>query len=338
MKTINQAQVAAKSGVSITTVSRVINKSGYVADAIRIRVDEAISELGYQPLKKKRSMPENLIGLILRKTTVNMYFDRLSSALSHAANEAGYQIITLYAPVPENATLQGYAEKLLNSGVCGLIICGFNDDYLSPELRLFLKGCGVPIVFIERTAGSYGFNRVLVDNSLGTYYAAKHLIENGHKHLLYIARKKMASVETSRQEGFLRAIEEAGADQITYIIQQREEYNIQAGYLAMRSALEEDPSISGVAVWFDGYAAGAMQYIYEIGRRVPKDIELIGHDDTLAYMLAPPISSIQMPFDEMACSAIEMIIENRDDPFGAITKTVSLEPRLILRDSVRNNK
>ena len=331
MKKISQASIAAAVGVSAATVSRVINNSGYVAKDVRALVERAINELGYTAAKKPSHFSQNLLGLILLRTGENFYFDRLSTAINEEAHKAGYKVIAMYAPFLNNATLQGYAESLFNSGICGLMICGFDDDYLNIDLRAFLQSSDIPIVFIERTAGSYGFNQVLIDNSVGTFYAAKHLIDNGHTHLLYIARRKSSTVETSRLEGFRRAIDEANNKAITYIVEYCPDQQIKWGYDAMQNALEKDPDITGVIVWFDGYAAGAMQYIYQIGRKVPNDIEIVGHDDTLAYILSPPISSIHMPFEEMAASAVEIIKLNRVQRSGAITKTISLEPKLVLR-------
>ena len=331
MKKINQAAIADAAGVSVTTVSRVINNSGYVAKDIRALVEQTVSELGYVAAKKRKNITENLLGLILLRTNANFYFDRLGTAINEEAHTAGYKIIAMYAPYLNNTTLRGYAESLLNTGICGLLICGFDEDYLSLDLRAFLGNSDIPIVFIERTAGSYGFNQVLIDNSVGTFYATKHLIENGHTRLLYIARKRSTSVETSRLEGFKRAIEEASNEEIAYVVEYCPDQHISWGYSAMQNALEKDPGITGVVVWSDGYAAGAMQYIYKTGRKVPEDIEIIGHDDTLANILSPPISSIHMPFEEMASSAIEIIKTNREHRHGAITKTISLEPTLILR-------
>ncbi|MVB12443.1 HTH-type transcriptional regulator DegA [Caprobacter fermentans] len=334
MKKVNMNDVAKQAEVSLTTVSRVINNSGYVAEEKRKRVENAIRETGYllpiQP--EKPAHMENLIGLILRKISVNIFYDQLSSALLQEADKVGYSMVAMYSNGDLcNDNLRGYVEKLLKYKVSGIVICGFGDEYLSESLRELLQECGIPIVFVERTAGCYGFNRVLVDNSLGTYYATRYLIQKKHGRLLYIGFDKKGSVEKSRTKGFLHAVQEAGYADSQYSIYSCPDSSVASGYAAMKWALEKQADITGVVAYFDGYAAGAMQYLYEIGRKVPNDIEIIGHDDTYAPNLAPPISSVRMPFEEMGSAAVNMILENQGNTMDFFAKTVSLEPKLILR-------
>lgn len=334
MKKISMNDVARQAGVSLTTVSRVINNSGYVAEEKRKSVEKAIRETGYllpiQPEQPEHT--ENLIGLILRKISVNIFYDQLSSALLQEADKVGYSMVAMYSSSDLcNENLRGYVEKLLKYKVSGIVICGFGDEYLSEDLRSLLQECGIPIVFVERTAGCYGFNRVLVDNSLGTYYATRHLIQKKHERLLYIGFDKNGSVEKSRTEGFLHAVREAGFTESQYLIYSCPDSSVASGYAAMKWAIGENVGITGVVAYFDGYAAGAMQYLYKIGRKVPDEIEIIGHDDTYAPNLAPPISSVHMPFEEMGAAAVNMIIENQGNTMDFFAKTVSLEPKLILR-------
>ncbi len=337
MKRVTLKDVSTIAGTSVSAVSRVINRSGYVAEDVRQRIEAAIEESGYVAVHRHSTKHnEKLIGLIFNRVPQSIYFDTLCSFMMTQAEKRGYNVAAMFATSLGNNILHYYVGRLLEMGVSGIVVAGFADEHLSPSLHTFLLDCGTSIVFVERAAGSYGFNRVLVDNAIGTFYATRHLIERGHKHLLYISRSNITSsslttVETSRANGFRRAIEEAENSELVQHIVHCDTSDYSNGYLAIKKALADDPAITGVLTWNDGYAAGVLQYLYERGICVPDDIEVIGHDDTYAPLLAPAISSVRMPFEEMSVAAIDMIIAEQSDTHDFYVKTVTLEPRLMLQ-------
>lgn len=338
MKAITQSDVANKANVSVTTVSRVINRSGYVAPEVAENVKNAIFELGYiiPAFSVANESNPKIIGLLMRKTDINLYFEKLSTVLNSEANKANFHMLAMYENTINNINIKEYVLELLAAKVCAIIIVGFSDDFLNADTHSFLKFLKMPIVFIERGIGSSGFSRIQVNNSLGTKLATSHLLNNNHKHFLYISRQLTTNVETSRQNGFIEAINERDSSDMHYLIVPCPNQRIQSGYNAMRYALEEDPNISAVVTWYDGYAAGAMQYLYSIGKKIPDDIEIVGFDDTLAELLTPPLSSVRMPFEEMAKSTIKIIQEHQKNPCSCSSQSVMLEPKLVLRGSTIN--
>lgn len=333
MKKIKLQDVAERSGVSLTTVSRVLNNSGYVAQEKKVQVENALRELGYMRHPSGDGVDrERLIGIVFRQSPNNLHFEKLGGAILQAAEKKNLSTLTLFSGDMGRQSLKEQIEKLLEYKVCGIVIGGIGASRMTGEMNRYLKNCGVPVIFVERTAESRGFHHVLVDNRYGGYLATKHLIDRGHRHLLYINREIGDCVEKEREQGFLQAVEEAQEQgkNIYHRIKYGQDDTLNSGYLAMAEALEEDNRITGVFAWSDSYVAGAMQYLYRKGIRVPEQIELIGCDDTYSGYLAPPVSSVRMPYEQIGETVVEHILaEQNGEKRGAAI--VTLEPELVLR-------
>ena len=116
------------------------------------------------------------------------YFSRFSLCIQKECEKENYQAVFLQASHITNQVLKDYTKPLAFMGACGIVVCGFEEQSLASDTRRELSECRLPIVFIERTADCYGFDRVLVDSEMGTQMAAKYLLEKGHRHLLYISQ------------------------------------------------------------------------------------------------------------------------------------------------------
>lgn len=322
--------VAARAGVSAAAVSRVLSGSGYVAAEKRAAVEQAILDTGYQPKKVPPAPRSALVGLMLRRASSGMFYAHLTNALMEAADARGFHTMVMYSDDLDDDALLRHLEEFQNYHVSGMVIGGFGGKVMRDEVRMYLRASGVPVVLIERTGGCRGFNRVLVDNESGAYQAARRLVSRGHRELLYITRGKDTDVENARMKGFLRAVQEAPSPP-AYRVEHCAGIRVEAGKQAAQRAFGASPGITGVMTWSDTYAAGALQYLYAARRRVPEDVEVIGCDDVLAPVLAPPLSSVRMPIREMAEAALGMIVENQGRARDAFAKTVTLEPRLVLR-------
>ena len=333
MEKIRLSDVAKAAGVSVTTVSRAMNGSGYVADDVRVRIQEAAENLGYvHPDHKKPIKRKNTIGIISTQKTLNPFAPTLSAALQQHAAEMDYFCIQVAPGLLDNEQLSYHAEQLSKLNVCGLLVATFLAESLTDDTRVLLHSLGIPVVFLERADGCHGFNQVLVDSVIGTYTATKHLINKGHQHLAYITHSRITSVESKKTEGFRRAIEEANNPDITYTLASCNEVTPFAAAKAMREVLKSDPAISGVVTWNDLLASGAQPVLEAAGRRASDGVEIIGYDNILAPYLATPISSVEMPIDEIATSAIEIIDKHLTSKTPPSPRTITLEPRLVLVD------
>lgn len=339
-KKVRITDVAQKANVSVATISRVLNNNGYVSEETKTAVWNAIAETGYQaplrtfpkePLVEASLKKEKLVGVILKKLPVNMFFETMNYALQHSAEQKGMRTLTVFCERTDSSTIREQVRKLMEFHVCGIAIVGVEDNTLPNDVRDFLLNCQVPIVFVERHADSQGFNHVCIDNYLGGYMAAHHLIERGHKKILYIGRGTLDhNVGSRRCNGFLTAIKET-ANPPEYLIKTCSSPSPEDSYEAIKEALKEMPGITGIQLWYDGYAIGVLRYLYEKQIHIPDDVELIGHDDTYSRILTPPISSVQLPFEEIAHATIRIIEDWQDKTTPHFVQTIKLEPKLILR-------
>ncbi|MCI6435787.1 MAG: LacI family transcriptional regulator [Clostridiales bacterium] len=330
MKKIRQSEVAELAGVSIAAVSRVMNNSGYVSQDVRNRIEQAVQQLGYTPVSHSRPNSKKLIALVLPQGILNPYFEKLESCLHRACMDAGFGTIFVKADKINNSTMCSALRELENTNICGIVIASFSDNVLKDSTREELRRQGVPVVFIERTAGCTGFNRVTVDNHQGTLLATSHLIHKGHKELLYVSKTTHSEAEQARLQGFLDAIKLAGCSVQGYV-KHCSEHKPSAAWYATEEAFREHPGITGIVNWTDTMALGAMMYVMSQGKRVPQDIEIVGHDDILAPLLVPAISSVHMPLEEIASAAIDILERAFYNP-GTPIRTVAMELTLTIRD------
>lgn len=333
MKKAKLSDIADRAGVSIATVSRVIHQNGYVAAEKKAAIEEAIRQLEYQ-LPEKKSVPQKkpLIGSIISYEKTNYFHSQMMFSLASAAQQKEMGLLPLVLEQKDKKHFLKDLNWLVEEGVSGIVIVSVENITNDEESRTALRECGVPIVIVER-GSCYGFNRVLVDTSAGIYLATSHLLELGHKKLLYLGNELTNDVAYDRILGFQRAIQDHHLDpreQTTVILSGDSE---QVGYEGIQKGLKLNPDITGIVTWSDAYAAGAFQYFREIGKSVPKDFSVIGYDDIFASLLSPPLTSVNNPIEEMAAAAIDMITQSAGPGADSSAKTVMFNPRLVLRSS-----
>ncbi|MDR1271818.1 MAG: LacI family transcriptional regulator [Clostridiales Family XIII bacterium] len=334
MKKITIRDVAAEANVSLAVVSRVLNESGYVSDEARKSVLNAIRKTGYQPkhgAMRADRQRQRLVALISLNAEISIMYTQLVNRFAYTATRNDMSTVLFCTDRINNATLGKYIDQAVSHDVCGIVIAGYKERRMSEELRIKLVEANKPVIFFERIAGCYGFNKILVDSYTGTVTATNYLIGKGHRHLLYISRKGSPDYELRRKQGFLDAVQAANRTDLIYSVEECRSNDKEAGYQAMKRGFEADPEISAVSCWSDVYAIGAMQYLYEKNIRVRDQVEVIGFDDILSNNVVPPISSIHMPVSEMCESAIGLLNEMGEDPADRPARTIMLEPKLIIR-------
>jgi DNA-binding LacI/PurR family transcriptional regulator len=204
----------------------------------------------------------------------------------------------------------------------------------------------MPIVQIEREQ-TRDTHAVLVDNRAGTASAMRHLLELGHRRIAFIggdparyprSLSRGCSVEEERLEAYANSLSEAGVSvdrrliQLgEYVVTSEDGSNL-AGYRGMKKILELPERPTAVVAGCDILAAGALQAIYEARLRIPDDISVVGYDDTLAASLAPRLTTVAQPMADLGRTAIRLALSEIADP-EIKPKTVTLSPRLVVRDS-----
>ena len=320
--------VAALAGVTVTTVSRVLNNRGYISEQTRGKVYDAMKELHYQPNELARSLTKrrtNIIGVIV-PSIAHPYFSKVADTLERCAAANGYKILLCNSNHQREKEIE-YLAMLESNKVAGIVLCSRAAD-IEEHLRRDL-----PLVAYERGVSSQ-VSSVSCDNYQGGELASERLVASGCRHLLHIGGSAGVHMPADQRcEAFSAVCKRHGVEGRVFHTQ---EAQFQAmDYAAfIRKLLEENPQTDGVFASSDVIAAQVLQACAALGRRVPEDVQVIGFDDVeLASLTFPRITTIRQPIKEMCTFAIDNIVQQLEKG-GPIAKTV-FSVSLVERETTR---
>ncbi|MEC1670715.1 LacI family DNA-binding transcriptional regulator [Bacillus mojavensis] len=324
--------VARKAGVSITTVSRVINHTGRISDKTRQRVMNVMKEMEYTPnvhaaaLTGKRT---NIIGLVTPDIS-NPFYGELAKSIEERADELGFQIIicsTDYDPKKETK----YFSVLKQKNVDGIIFATGIENHDSMAALEEIINEHIPLAMISQDKPLLPMDIVVMDDVLGGYEAAKHLLSLGHTKIACIVGDGSTTGEKDRIKGFRQAMEEANVPvDESLIIPTR--FSLESGKEEAGKLLDRDTP-TAIFAFNDVLACAAIQAARIRGMKVPDDLSIIGFDNTiLAEMVDPPLTTIAQPIKEMGQRVIELLVEEIEGKRKAKQKIV-LSPELVIRHS-----
>lgn len=310
---VKMADIAREAGVSIGTVGRVLHCNGYVSQEARKRVEAAVSRLGYVPNVMARALKSQKSGIIgcLAMENVNGLFQRINSAFTQAAEQAGYQIVTMLGRSGHRDE-----EKLIDQ-FTGLRVDGLaviSNKNLTGALFDKLRARGIPVVAVERTYSHPHVDNLSVRDREGCYQAAECFLQKGHRRVAAIAAGWAEPVEAARREGFRQALCDWGVPRERQLVQTVGQYRLEEGRAAMEALLALDEPPTGVFCTADTLAAGAMQAIYQAGRRVPEDFSIAGYDNVLAAQLAPAIDSVDLDMERIGERIVSILRRRMEAP------------------------
>ena len=327
--------VADLAGVSISTVSRVVNQSAPVDPATTARVHEAIASLGYRPNLLARSFRRRVtqtIGLVVPDNS-NPFFAELARVIEDEGFAAGYSVILCNSDLSElkQAT---YVDALIAKRVDGLIIVssGLVPSEGGPDVIRLILDSGVPCVAVDRDLGEMPIDQVLVDNEQGGMLAARHLLELGHRRLAYVGGPSDLTPSAGRIAGFKREVERHGVDPVVTIASNgRHDGGIQAA----GQLLEEHPVVTAAFVFNDLSAIGLIGALHRAGRRTPDDLSVVGFDNIpQAATGIPALTTIAQPIAEMGRTSVRLLLARIAQP-DAPYQRITLPTELIERESCR---
>lgn len=330
--------VAKRAGVSIKTVSRVVNRQGEISEETRARVQAVIDEMGYRPNILARSLV-NQRSHMLGVVTWGLDFyapSRIVVGIEQCARRLGYSLFLHLMADPASGNAQQILDTLAAHRVDGIIYAipevGGNHDWVQPALLADLP----PIVFMNMQPRG-GLHSVSVDNRLGGWKAARHLIEQGRKRIGAILGPADWWETGERFQGWKDAILQAGLEINARCIAQAD-WSVESGLAAMQALLEQAPELDAVFAASDDIALGALAAAARQGRRVPDDVALVGFDNIpQAAFFQPPLTTIHQPLARIGSSAVELLhrqIETSAAGAGSEPDSVILqEPELVVRAS-----
>lgn len=323
-------QVAERAGVSISTVSHVINNTRIVSGDVRQRVQHVIDELRYIPSAVARSLKNDktdTIGVLVPNSS-NPYFAELIRWIEDAAFQLGYNMILCNAHGGGDKQ-SAYLRLLMEKRIDGLVLVASGAD---DEQDLMLRNDAVPIVQLERALPGLGADIVLAGQEEGAYQATRHLIELGHRAIACVSGPADLPRARERVAGYLRAMDEAGLPVPPGRVF-HDEFTSAGGHAAFARLLAQPHPPSAVFVTSDLMALGALCAAGRAGVRIPAELSVIGYDDIDgAGYTNPPLTTVAPPKREMARLAIEQLIE-RIKGHAAPLRATALSSTLVVRAS-----
>ena len=318
--------VAAEAGLTITTVSRVLNNRGYISEDARKKVYEAMKNLNYSPNELARSLSKkttNTIGVIVPHIC-HPYFADMISNLENAASKKGYKIILCNSHGKDHNERK-YLELCTSNRVAGIIL--FSAGVAAEEFI----GKNIPLVSVERYVEN-SVASIECDNEQGGRLAAEHLIERGCRTLMHVSGvTESAMPADDRAKGFIEVCEKHGVGHIE-IATSMGQYNSLDYHTLLEEAILLHPDTDGIFASSDLIAAQVLQVCAKLNKKVPDDIKLVGFDDVIISSLSVPrITTIHQPIREMATVAVDLLISAAEG--NTVAKKSLLPVSLIRRES-----
>lgn len=303
---VNIKKIAQLAGVSVATVSRVINQNGRFSAETEAKVKKIIEDYHYIPnvvAKGLRTNQTNVIGVIV-PDIVNAHFAELVREIEKRLFAQGFS--TIICNTDESPVLEKqHIEILTAQQVSGIIFISGSQSYKMAH--------NIPVIYVDRRPGDYTESAHMVviesDNVQGGYIATESLIQKGCRRIAILQALDVDYNQRARYEGYRRALS-------AYGMENRAELNLNMKCVSMtlaretiESALKNGLKFDGLICNTDDLALGAIMAVRECGKKIPEDIRIIGYDDIpMAAMYSPKLSSVHQPVEQMAAVSADMMI------------------------------
>jgi LacI family transcriptional regulator len=325
-------EVARHAGVSVGTVSNVLNRPEMVASETRQRVLDAIAALGFvrnEAARHLRSGRSHTIGLVVLDVA-NPFFTDVARGAESMADEMGSTVILCHS-AEDPAREARHLAMLEQQRVQGVLITPV--DNASPHLEQ-LRTHGIPVVLVDH-AGRRHQCSVAVDDKLGGRLAVDHLLDRGHRHIAFVGGPFSIQQVADRHRGARAALDDAGVDAQLDVVEMPS-LQVAEGRQAGQRLLTVPPDRRPTAVFCanDLLALGVLQEAVRQSLRVPDDVAIVGYDDIgFAAAAAVPLSSVRQPREQLGRTAAQLLAEEVNDHEHHIHRQVVYEPELVIRTS-----
>jgi LacI family transcriptional regulator, galactose operon repressor len=326
-----QKDVAKLANVSIATVSRYINKVGYISPEVKERIQIAIDQLEYKPNLLARSLKlkkSHIIGLIFPDID-NPFFIELIKNVENAAHSLGYNVIL--CNTQNNLEEEKiYIEMLTGKMVDGYIIIPSISD--SPEVYDALKG--EKVVFVDRTCGLDNKPSILLDNRFGVSSAVDYLVSLGHRRIGSVHVPINVTTGLERFNSFLEVCSHHRLDVEEEIIKNAD-FTIESSYFKTMELLDLGKPPTAIMTMSGLTTIGALKAIREKKLNIPNDISIIGFDEfEYIPLFDPPITTVVQPVSKFGNEAMRILFRLLEKK-SVKKKKIFLKPELIIRQSCK---
>jgi LacI family transcriptional regulator len=322
--------VARESGVSVFTVSAVVNNKSHVGKSLREKVEAAIRKLNYRPNLVARSLAKqktHTIGMIVPDIG-NPFFPSVVRGAEDAAQKHGYNLLL----VNSDDTLdkeEKAVELLLSKRVDGILLTKAAEDF-HPSVQQMIREVNVPFVLVMRTYPKLTKDAVITDDYRGAYEAVSHLARAGRKRIALVSGPLKVSNAKERWQGFLDALKAEGLPYEQDLVIEGD-YRLESGYRAGHSLFSRRPD--GIYVANHLMTVGLLKAADEMGLRCPEDYGLVSFDDyPWLGIFRPRLTTVELPKHQLGSEAAELLLRRIS---GDTSKPVvkKLQPELRIRES-----
>ena len=322
-------QVAERAGVSLSTVSRVLNGKASVNKVLKERVEKAVKELNYRPNSVARSLANNRtdsVGVLVPELNAPFFGDLMQAVESTLRAADKHVIISVGQNCVE--TEKDAVEFLISRNCDALIM---HAEALSDEYLLELNQSKLPVALVNRQVEGLPEACTSLDNEKGGYLATRHLLELGHKDIAYISGPTDKCDASLRLEGHKRALSEAGLPTNPQLIFNGD-YSEEDGKIGLLELMARDVPFTALVCANDWMASGAISCARDLGMSLPHDLSVVGFDDVVfAHHVFPRLTTVSNPIAEMAEMSAKYILNK---VYGQANNVqLYFEPSLVVRES-----
>ena len=332
-KTVSIKDIAKLCGVSVPTVSRVINNRGRYSVETELKVRRVIAEVGYRPSMLAQGLRTDSIqsvGIVIPDIT-NEFFASIALVIQNKLFENSFTAVI--CNTNEQPSVQAKQLEMLRSTRVSGIIFISGEDITDEDLN-----DGIPKVFLDRipwNAAAKGVVTVEVDNYSGGQMAAAELLGAGCKRLVALFDSRGLNTQAARYAGFIRAHQDMGLDAVRELYCPVTSVSFQAGYTTIKELLSKGIEFDGVFCYSDILASGAIHALLEAGKAVPGDVLVTGYDNVSVSSEqrgTPGITTVEQPVEAIGSLATELILKmsKKEEPEQ---RQYVLPVRLIRRES-----
>lgn len=329
-KSANIYDVAKRAGVSVFTVSAVINKTGQASVALQRRVEAAVRELNYRPNLLARSLAKqktHLLGMIVTDIS-NPFFPLVVRGAEDTAQKAGYSVLLCNSDNQKEKE-EKYLDLLVSNRVDGILLT-VAPGSVSPSVGRMLADAKVPVVLVMRTAADLHYDAVITDDYRGAFEGVSHLARIGHRRIAFVSGPLEVSNGASRWKGYRKALQ---VHELAYDpkLTVEGDYRIESGYRAGLAVLPRRPDAVFVANYL--MTVGFMQAAEEMGMSCPADYALASFDDyPWLRCFRPRLTTIELPKYQLGVRSTEVLLERISGKQNK-PRIERLAPQLCVRES-----
>ena len=322
------SEIAREAGVSVPTVSKVLNGHAHVAAETRARVEEIIAKRDYARRPAKRRQKAGLVDLVFPGLGSEWALE-IIEGVERVAQDAGYGTVVSSLNL-DGSRIRPWLANLAERKSDGLLMAVYQLD--AKQIQR-VKSLGIPVVLID-PVGQPGPDLTTVGaaNWEGGYSATEHLLQLGHKRIAMIGGREDLQCSSAREDGYLSALRRAGVASDPALMVPGD-FSIEAGEAATRKLLELTDRPTAIFTGNDGQALGAYRAARAAGLRIPQDLSIIGFDDIpAAEWIEPGLTTIRQPVVQMAETAMRALLRHLDG-VEELPQRIVLGTELVVRGS-----